>query len=123
MSEYSKEQNSSYAEPAAPAGNLGPPVASTPWFLAIEADNPSLGLIGDLVHLLPGYEGWITMAVTGGGPVLCVAVTDYTTPLTFPDPCSWIGFNQVDVEVENEYGVVHLGFFIDVQDNMGFCGA
>ena len=122
MSEYAKGQNSAYAEPPAPAGNLGPPVASTPFSLVIEADNPSLGTVGGIVHLLPGYEGAVTMAVTAG-PVICTAVTDYTTPISFPDPCSWIGLNQIDIEVENEYGVVHLGFFLDIQDNGGFCGA
>jgi len=119
MSEYEKEASGGYDAPPPPAGNTGPPVCAATWTLAIEADNPSLGTVADLIRMFPGNEGTVTMDIEGG-PNICTDAT-LDQAIAFPDPCSWLGPTQINVEVTNEFGAVRIVFFILVQDNMGFC--
>jgi hypothetical protein len=67
----------------------------------------------------PGYEGLVTMDVDGG-PNICTDAGP-EQEISFPDPCSWLGPNQINVSVSNRFGTTLLEFFIIVQDGTAFC--
>lgn len=119
MSEYTKLTDGGYVAEKSITNESGP-VFSVISVYVIEANNPALGPVGDMVRMAPGAEGLVTLDVDGGPNICTDAEADLQ--ISFPDPCSWLGANQINASVTNEFGSARVEFFIIVQDSTAFCG-